>query len=96
MLCTGACNSFWSPLRVRAGSPTGQSVTGKLGVVKRPDGARQVTYDGRPLYSFSEDKRGQVTGDGFADAFGGRQFTWHVVKDTGVSSSPAGGGTGGY
>jgi len=79
VLCTGGCNSFWEPLTVGSGAPTGSSITGKLGVVQRPDGARQVTYNGELLYTFAEDGAGQVTGDGFADAFGGQHFTWHVV-----------------
>ena len=62
-LCDGACLSFWTPLTV-SGAPKGDSLDGKLGVVKRPDGRRQVTYNGRLLYSFKLDKPGKVTGDG--------------------------------
>jgi predicted lipoprotein with Yx(FWY)xxD motif len=95
VLCTGACNSFWTPLTVASGTPTGDSVSGKLGVVKRPDGARQVTYNGKLLYSFSQDQPGEVTGNGFADAFGARHFTWHVVSTSGSTSSSNSGGSGG-
>jgi predicted lipoprotein with Yx(FWY)xxD motif len=94
VLCTDACESFWKPLTVNRGQPTG-SVPGKLGVVKRPDGGRQVTYDGRPLYSFTQEGPGEVTGDGFNDAFGGRQFTWHVVSVGKGGSSSAGSSAGG-
>jgi predicted lipoprotein with Yx(FWY)xxD motif len=87
VLCTGACNSIWMPLTVASGSPTGDSVTGKLGVVTRPDGTRQVSYNGKLLYSFSQEQSGQVTGNGVADAFGGRSFTWHVVAGSGGSGS---------
>jgi predicted lipoprotein with Yx(FWY)xxD motif len=88
VLCTDGCTSFWMPLTVAAkGSPTEHAVSGKLGVVKRPDGARQVTLDGKLLYSFTQDSPGKVTGDGFQDAFGGRRFTWHVVHADGASSS---------
>jgi predicted lipoprotein with Yx(FWY)xxD motif len=88
VLCTGACLSFWQPLTV-SGAPTkGSSLSGKLAVVKRPDGhGRQVTYNGRLLYSFKLDKAGKVTGDGFKDAFGGQKFTWHVVHPVGAKSS---------
>lgn len=96
VLCTDACLSFWTPLTVSAGAPTGSSLPGKLGVVERPDGARQVTYDGKLLYSFNEDQPGEVTGDGFADAFGGQQFTWHVVhSESADGSSGSGTSTGG-
>jgi predicted lipoprotein with Yx(FWY)xxD motif len=86
VLCTGACLSFWQPLKV-TGTPTGSSLPGKLGVVKRPDGGRQVTYNGKLLYSFKLDQAGKVTGDGFKDAFGSHKFTWHVVHPTGTGSS---------
>jgi predicted lipoprotein with Yx(FWY)xxD motif len=87
VLCTDACESFWTPLTVDGGNPEG-SVPGELGVVERPDGTNQVTYDGTPLYSFTEEGPGEVTGDGFADAFDGRQFTWNVVAVEGGGGSP--------
>jgi hypothetical protein len=58
------------------------------GVVTRPDGSRQVTFNGRPLYSFVQDGSGEVTGDGFSDAFDGHQFTWNVVSVGSVGSQP--------
>jgi len=88
VLCNGACLSFWQPLTV-SGTPKGSSLPGKLAVVNRPGGGRQVTYNGGLLYSFKLDKAGKVTGDGFKDAFGGQKFTWHVVHPTAVKSSPA-------
>jgi predicted lipoprotein with Yx(FWY)xxD motif len=86
VLCDGACLSFWQPLTV-SGTPKGSSLPGKLAVVRRPDGHRQVTYNGRLLYSFKLDKPGKVTGDGFKDAFGGQKFTWHVAHPTGATSA---------
>jgi predicted lipoprotein with Yx(FWY)xxD motif len=86
VLCTSGCLSFWQPLTV-SGPPKGGSLPGKLAVVKRPDGRRQVTYNGKLLYSFKLDKPGKVTGDGFKDAFGGQKFTWHVVRLTAAKSS---------
>jgi predicted lipoprotein with Yx(FWY)xxD motif len=86
VLCTGACLSFWQPLTVK-GTPKGASLPGKLAVVKRPDGSRQVTYNGRLLYSFKLDKPGKVTGDNFKDAFGGQKFTWRVAHPTGAATS---------
>jgi predicted lipoprotein with Yx(FWY)xxD motif len=92
VMCSGACTSFWKPLTVSGGMPSGGSLTGKLGAVTRPDGTKQVTYNGKLLYTFSQDSPGKVTGDGFSDAFGGRHFTWHVVhsgKSTSSSSNEA-------
>jgi predicted lipoprotein with Yx(FWY)xxD motif len=89
VICTDACAEFWEPLTIDSGSPTGD-VSGELGVAERPDGTRQVTLDGRRLYTFVEDKPGEVTGDGFSDAFDGQQFTWHVVT---VGDAPSQGGS---
>jgi predicted lipoprotein with Yx(FWY)xxD motif len=90
LLCDGACLSFWTPLTVN-GSPKGNALDGKLGVVMRPDGGKQVTFDGKPLYTFYTDDPGEVGGDGFTDAFDGRQFTWNVVHADGSTSSSGGG-----
>jgi predicted lipoprotein with Yx(FWY)xxD motif len=92
VLCTGACNSFWMPVTADGKVTGSSSVTGKLGTVKRPDGSTQATYNGMPLYSFTQDQSGTVTGDGFKDAFGGQQFTWHVITVGNSSASNGGGG----
>jgi predicted lipoprotein with Yx(FWY)xxD motif len=66
-ICTSAtCLSLWKPLVVGAGvKPSGVS---GLGVVRRPDGKRQVAFRGAPLYRFVQDtKPGQVHGNGFRD-----------------------------
>ena len=82
VLCTGACLSFWKPLIVGTTPTSSSSLPGKLAVVKRADGRRQVTYNAKPLYTFTLDKPGKVTGDGVKDAFGSHMFTWHVVHPT--------------
>ncbi len=100
VLCTGACTSIWMPAAVS--NATASSLTGKFGVIQRSDGTQQVSYKSHPLYTFSEDTPGQVTGDGAKDAFGGRHFTWHVVttgnasKSAGTGSSSNSGGSSGY
>jgi predicted lipoprotein with Yx(FWY)xxD motif len=93
--CVGQCLSFWHPLAAGA-NPTAAAGTGKVAVITRPDQTKQVTVDGKPAYSFSEDAPGKVTGDGFKDAFGGQKFTWHVLLAGGGTSagSSSGGGTG--
>jgi predicted lipoprotein with Yx(FWY)xxD motif len=73
-ICTdSACLSFWTPLVV----PKGTTPTGVAGLrtIKRPEGRIQVTYRGRPLYTFYLDrKRGDVGGEGFKDV-----GVWHAA-----------------
>ena len=89
-ICTGSCLSSWHPLKV----PAGGAVAGvaKLGVIKRPGGSRQATFNGRPLYTFMGDtKKGQANGEGFKDV-----GTWHAAavssSKASPSTPPAGGG----
>jgi predicted lipoprotein with Yx(FWY)xxD motif len=92
VLCTDGCATIWDPLTVGEGeTPTADDgLSGQLSVTPRPDGARQVTFDGRLLYRFIEDPSpGTVTGNGFEDTFDGRLFTWHVATPSGVSTSSA-------
>lgn len=96
--CKDACLSFWKPLTVSRGTtPTaGTGVTGTLATVNRPDGSVQVTYDGKPLYTFTEDRGpGQAKGNGFEDTFNGTDFVWHAAAPSGAAPTDAG-PTGGY
>jgi len=99
--CTGSCLSFWFPVRAAAGGdlrpPSG--VTGALGMVHRPGGVTQLTYNGKPLYTFRLDQApGQVHGNDFTDKFGGTAFTWHVLTTSGAQTQTGGqqGNSGGY
>ena len=99
--CTGGCLNFWLPVRVAAGTalraPSG--VTGVLGMVHRPGGMTQLTYDSRPLYTFRLDQApGQVHGNNFTDHFAGTTFTWHALTASGASAQTGGqqGNPGGY
>jgi len=90
--CAGSCAETWIPLTMSGGGePTGSDdVPGDLGVAERPGGERQVSYDGKPLYSFADDPMaGEVTGDGLSDTFDGQLFSWRVVK-TGGETEGAG------
>ena len=105
--CTGSCTSIWVPLMApSSGQPTAsdQAVQAKLGVVKSQSGS-QVTYGGKPLYTFVQDSPGEVTGNGFTDNFGGTSFTWTVASSgqmpsssnsTSTSSGSSSSGGGGY
>ncbi len=97
--CTGSCLGFWFPLTVKSGSPQGDGIpAAKLGTMKRPDnGETQVTFEGKPLYTFKLDtSSGMTKGDGFTDDFDGKTFDWHAATVDGVSSeTPDTGGAGG-
>src|SRR5205085_6659548 len=95
IVCSTGCTAFWKPLEPGQAKPTAASGTGKLGVIKRLDGGMQVIVNGRPLYTFSEDAPGKVTGNGFSDDFDGHHFTWHVVTSGGTSKAPGPSSTGG-
>ena len=63
--CTGTCLTQWPPVTTRSDAPSGDGVTGKLGTITTPDGKKQVTLNGLPLYYFAKDKNpGDVTGQG--------------------------------
>lgn len=100
VLCTGSCTSIWLPLTLPAGvsGPTASgALMAELGTVTRPDGAMQVTFKGKPVYRFADDKGpGNVSGNGFSDSFDGTAFTWHVVGPAGASGGSTSTGSGGY
>jgi predicted lipoprotein with Yx(FWY)xxD motif len=93
--CDTACVSYWPPL-ISGGTPRAGTGVHKsmLGVTKRPDGRRQVTYAGHPLYRFVGDgTAGQTKGEGVTN-FGAE---WYVLAATGRTiepSTPSGGGYG--
>jgi predicted lipoprotein with Yx(FWY)xxD motif len=91
--CTGECTAIWVPVAApSAGQPTSgdSAVQAKLGTVMRPDGTSQVTFGGKPLYSFVQDSPGNVTGNGVSDSFGGTSFTWTAVTATGAAPASSG------
>jgi predicted lipoprotein with Yx(FWY)xxD motif len=88
VICTRSCAETWIPLTLPgAREPTGpDEVSDELGVAARPDGERQLTFGGQPLYSFADDPAaGEVTGDGLSDTFDGQLFSWQVATTDGGS-----------
>jgi predicted lipoprotein with Yx(FWY)xxD motif len=81
--CNGACAANWP----HVAPPAGVAMTTGFSTITRTDGSTQLTYNGRPLYTFSGDTAaGQANGDGL-NAFGG---LWHISRPAGSStgSSP--------
>jgi predicted lipoprotein with Yx(FWY)xxD motif len=92
--CRNPCASVWPALtytKLTLGAGVAQS---KVGVVIRPDGDKQVTYGGHPLYVYTGDTSAQeINGDGIT-SYGG---TWHAVLVSGATvSSSAAPGSGGF
>ena len=85
-ICTGSpCTQVWHPLTA-SGTPSGS--VGSLGTVTRPDGVKQVTYKGMPLYTFAQDQApGQANGQGIKDV--GTWMAVTVSASTAGSSAPA-------
>ena len=76
--CTGSCAAYWPPV---FGTPrAGPGVTGRLGIISRPGGGVQATYDGHPLYSYLGDNSpGQANGNNL-DLNGG---LWYEARTGG-------------
>jgi predicted lipoprotein with Yx(FWY)xxD motif len=54
--CQATCAVFWSPVLTSMFPEAGAGVDRhQLGVIVRPDGTLQVTFDGHPLYMFVKD-----------------------------------------
>jgi predicted lipoprotein with Yx(FWY)xxD motif len=89
--CTASCMAQWPPLLVGAGKKPvagpGLSAS-KLGLLKRPDGGLQVTYNGMTLYRYAGDAK---PGDANGEAAGG---TWYAVSSAGKLVKPSAGGLG--
>jgi predicted lipoprotein with Yx(FWY)xxD motif len=79
--CYSGCAKAWPVYFAKSGLTAGKGVNRSLlGTTKRRDGRRQVTYAGRPLYYYVNDRRpGQILCQNVAE-FGG---TWLVVRATG-------------
>jgi hypothetical protein len=64
-----------------------------LATTRRQDGRRQVTYAGRPLYTFVGDKAaGQTSGEGLTN-FGAE---WYALAASGRTVEPSQPSSGGY
>jgi predicted lipoprotein with Yx(FWY)xxD motif len=78
--CTGSCLSFWPIFQVD-GPVTGAGLNASdFGEFVRPDGAKQTTFKGWPLYYFAGDTNaGDTNGDN--TGFPHPTDLWFVIKD---------------
>jgi predicted lipoprotein with Yx(FWY)xxD motif len=79
--CAAECARVWLPLTVPVGAAltADPAVTATLGTVIRPDGGRQVTLDGHPLYRLAGAKPGTAPPEGVTDSYRGVRLVWRVA-----------------
>jgi predicted lipoprotein with Yx(FWY)xxD motif len=78
--CTGDCRNDWSAAIARGRVKVAAGITGHIGTVERPGEGRQLTMDGRPLYTFSGDLPGETRGNGVGNL-------WWAMTPTGLSAT---------
>ena len=62
--CTGACAAAWPPLLAKGAVPKRVAgIKGTFGTIRRPDGKRQVTFKGLPVYTYAHERPTQVLCD---------------------------------
>src|SRR3990172_620194 len=76
--CQAGCVEFWPPLLISGSPSAGDGIQASLlGTITRSDGGSQVTYAGRPLYTFAQDNApGELNGQGSGGV-------WFVVTPEG-------------
>jgi predicted lipoprotein with Yx(FWY)xxD motif len=84
--CYRGCASLWPPATVSGRPIASPDLTAKLTTVRRRDDARQLVYNGHPLYTLIADKRpGQINGQGYSGQ-------WFVLSPAGHQIGHAGPG----
>lgn len=88
--CTKSCLKLWNPVAMPENAPARAEIDG-LGTVNRSDnGQDQLTYHGKPLYTFIMDSgAGDIKGHQIEERFDGTRFIWHAVL---LDETPPGGG----
>jgi len=71
--CTSSCAAIWPPVTGIPQTNSGETLPGTLGTISLPNGAKQITYNGLPLYYLKSGKPLQTTGEGV-------DGLWHVIK----------------
>jgi predicted lipoprotein with Yx(FWY)xxD motif len=76
--CADTCAQTWPPLTVDGDATAGEGADeAKLDTIERADGDTQVTYNDKPLYTYSGDtEAGETKGQGVGE-------NWYVVSPEG-------------
>ncbi len=81
--CTGGCAAAWPPATIKGSTRLTADdavADGIVGTTTRPDGSKQLTLDGKPLYRFAQDR---TEDDAKGQGVGG---VWYVVRAQGPGS----------
>lgn len=74
-----------APVFTTSATPSVEGVTGTLGTITTPDGKKQVTINGMPIYYYAKDKAaGDITGQDV-------NKVWYLVAPSGemITTAPA-------
>ena len=72
--CYGQCAEIWSPVLGEKEVLSGEEIPNMFTFTSREDGAKQLTYNGKPLYYYNKDlKPGDTNGEGV-------NGVWYTVK----------------
>lgn len=75
--CTGQCAAIWPAITAASGTPKVTGITGTVGTITGVDGGKQITINGRPIYTYSKDTApGETKGQGF-------NGVWYVISPAG-------------
>ena len=83
--CTGGCLAAWPPVLAAADPPTADGVTGTVGTIDTPDGKKQLTINGMPVYYYAKDLApGDILGQGVGSV-------WYLLAPSGEMITSAAG-----
>lgn len=71
-MCVGDCAEIWPPYLLTAEEVA--TLQAPLGYIERPNKQLQLTYNGRPVYTYAFDR---IQGDDLGDGLGG---IWHYIE----------------
>lgn len=75
--CTGPCAAIWPAIASTSAAPTVTGITGTVGTITGAAGGKQLTINGRPIYTYSKDMApGDTNGQGI-------KGIWYVISPSG-------------
>lgn len=76
--CTGDCEALWPAITSESDTPVVDGITGTVGTITGVAGGKQITINGLPIYTFSQDSApGDLNGQGLNEV-------WHAVAPDGT------------